>query len=467
MTPSLAKQYTNDGFYARRISYLRLESIAKKFVYGTSNERIVLIPGLRGVGKTTILFQIYLSIKNYLDNNRLIYLSCDNIVKLLNSNLKEVLEVYEKKIVGDAFEKISKKIILLIDEAHYDPSWQDIIKSIYDRTKNILIIVSGSSSIAIETTSDLARRSIVERIFPLNFLEYLILKKKIYPLKDASSKIKEAIFLSNNLDESYKILVEVHQELLNKFFTKIPNLESEMINYLVHGGFPFTSNSDKEEITFSKIISIIEKIVYQDIIAFYPAYKGLITKIFPILYVISESSDKISYENLAKYLDSTTKSLIYEVLQALEKAGLVQAITIEGSAMKVMRNSMKFYFPSPTIRASLLWGIGRFNKESKIVGLLLETAVFNTLYKIKEYQKNIIQEIYYSENPGEADFKVISKNRKIIIECGWGNKDQSQINKTNAINQSKTSFIISNVKTPLIDKKNNLIYVPKEMFLLI
>jgi len=108
-----------------------------------------------------------------------IYLSCDNLTKQMNSNLKESIEVYENKIISEPFEKTNKKIILLIDEAHYDEGWQDTVKNVFDRTKNVLVFVSGSCSIAIETNTDLARRMYIERIHPLNFPEYLLLKKEL------------------------------------------------------------------------------------------------------------------------------------------------------------------------------------------------------------------------------------------------------------------------------------------------
>ena len=57
LLPSLAKQYTQGK--AMRISFLKLRSIADKFIKTGVSERIVLMPGLRGVGKTTLLFQIY------------------------------------------------------------------------------------------------------------------------------------------------------------------------------------------------------------------------------------------------------------------------------------------------------------------------------------------------------------------------------------------------------------------------
>ena len=148
LLPSLSKQYTSGKL--TRISFLKLKSITEKFLQTDSGERLVLMPGLRGVGKTTLLFQTYENIKRLKNETEIIYLSCDNLVKQLNSNLLEIIEIYEKKIISEAFETIKRKIILLIDEAHYDENWQVAVKNIFDRAKNVLIIVSGLMPSAIK-----------------------------------------------------------------------------------------------------------------------------------------------------------------------------------------------------------------------------------------------------------------------------------------------------------------------------
>jgi len=463
LLPSLSSQYTLGNY--SRISFLKIKSLADSFIQNKEGERIILMPGLRGVGKTTLLFQLYEHIKANLGRNNLIYLSCDIINKQLNSSLQEVLEIYENKILGKPVESLTEKTVILIDEAHYDENWQAVVKGIYDRSKNILMVVSGSCSIAIEISPDLTRRMHTERIHPLNFIEYLLLKKGIFPIKDMASKIREALFNNDDLDYALKELSLINEEVIRKLRTKIPNLEIELENFLSMGGFPFTLRIQKEEIILGKIVSVLDKVIYQDIITFYPSCRGVLEKIFPILHVMAEASDKVNYESLLRFIPGSSKSIVSEVLDALEKAGVIGDIGVEGSAAKIARNSSKFYFASPTIRAALLWMIGKFSRDSKILGLLLENAVFNTLKKIKIYNPNLIQEIYYTDSPGEPDFKVLNAGKIMIIEAGWGDKRISQLKKSKSQND-KFSVMVSNTKSPSIDKANNIIFVPKELFLL-
>jgi len=63
--------------------------------------RFIVMPGLRGVGKTTILFQLYdylLSGKN-IDYDNILYLTMDEIKKLYNYDLLEIVDIFLSSIV--------------------------------------------------------------------------------------------------------------------------------------------------------------------------------------------------------------------------------------------------------------------------------------------------------------------------------------------------------------------------------
>lgn len=463
LLPSLANQKISG--HNTRISFLKLNQVLKNFIISEKEtERVILMPGLRGIGKTTLLFQLYDEIKSSLKPNNIIYLSCDVITKQFNSNLQEVVEVYEKKIIRNSFETLTEKIVILIDEAHYDENWQSTVKSIFDRSKNVFVIVSGSSSIGLEISSDLTRRTHIERIYPLNFIEYLLLKKNVYPVRDLTAKLKEALFKTDDIEESFNLLSAINGQVITKLKTKLPNLRLEVENFLSTGGFPFTLPLPKEELVFGKINSVMEKIIYQDIVTFYPSCKGIVDKIFPILHIMAEASDRVSYESLLKFIPESSKSTVSEIIDALSTSGLIDTVTIEGSAAKMARNSYKYYFASPTIRCSLLWSIGKFARDSKNFGLLLENAVYNTLKKTKTYQPNLIQNISYLEE-GKPDFKITSGGKKMLIESGWGEKSAEQIKKEMKP-EYKFSLIVSNVASPRLDKENKIIYLPLELFLL-
>ena len=80
------------------------------------------MPGLRGVGKTTILYQIYeylLKTKN-INQNQILYISCDNINKITKCDILETIEFYLEEFHHITPRTLKKELFLLIDESHFD-----------------------------------------------------------------------------------------------------------------------------------------------------------------------------------------------------------------------------------------------------------------------------------------------------------------------------------------------------------
>jgi hypothetical protein len=54
----------DNGLYPRRYGCYRIEKYIKDFLLGKKESRWVIVPGLRGVGKTTILAQLFFYFKS-------------------------------------------------------------------------------------------------------------------------------------------------------------------------------------------------------------------------------------------------------------------------------------------------------------------------------------------------------------------------------------------------------------------
>ena len=168
--------------YPQRHIYKKLERHLDDFLSGKTEQRWIIVPGLRGVGKTTVLSQLFLKLQPRFDALRTLYVSLDEATGLLNSNLVEILEAYES-ILGESFERAKKPIFLFIDEVQYDPKWGLALKSLYDRTKQVFIFCTGSSAVSLQTNPDVYRRVVVEKLYPLSFPEYQMLRQGIFPAK--------------------------------------------------------------------------------------------------------------------------------------------------------------------------------------------------------------------------------------------------------------------------------------------
>ena len=185
-------QDQRDQKYLTRNIYIKIKKYIDDFLAGKQEIRMVAVPGLRGVGKTTLLAQIFFYLYPRSSEN-ILYLSVDELVNILESDLYSALEEYEK-ILGNVFERSNKKIFILIDEIHYDKKWPGLLKSIFDRSKNVFILCAGSSALSLETKSaDIARRVVFEKLCPMDFTEYLLLKSQSLHLEYKETKIKSPI----------------------------------------------------------------------------------------------------------------------------------------------------------------------------------------------------------------------------------------------------------------------------------
>jgi len=172
----LLRTYTQDeqgNKYLTRNMYIRVQKLINDFIAGEKEVRIVSVPGLRGVGKTTLLAQLYLTYFPRFAKDML-YVSADQVVNELGSDLYTVLEEYQK-ITGVAIEKLDHDVFLFIDEIHFDKKWTSVLKTLYDRSKRVFVVCTGSSALSLQSTTDLARRVVFEKLYPMNFTEYMLL----------------------------------------------------------------------------------------------------------------------------------------------------------------------------------------------------------------------------------------------------------------------------------------------------
>ena len=183
--PALAKEHTKDIFTERAL-LLRMMKFANSFWEGRGGDaRIIILYGLRGIGKSTILYQMYSRLLNgnftgevnppkAVSQKNILYLSVDQA--MLSAQAKSESIIYDaakhfcEQIHNQKLEALDKKLFFLIDEAQFDKNWAVAAKSLFDASKNIFIVITGSSALALSLDTDTARRSIKEPLFPLIFI---------------------------------------------------------------------------------------------------------------------------------------------------------------------------------------------------------------------------------------------------------------------------------------------------------
>ena len=134
---------------------------------------IVLMTGLRRVGKTTLMYQLIGRLLETVESRRIFYVSLDNIA-LKDHSILEIVDEYRKiHSLGHA-----DFVYLFLDEVHTKEDYEIQLKNIYDMG-NAKIYASGSASLDIIMKSPyLTGRQRLIRVSPLNFREFLIFKGK-------------------------------------------------------------------------------------------------------------------------------------------------------------------------------------------------------------------------------------------------------------------------------------------------
>ncbi|RLF85063.1 ATP-binding protein, partial [Thermococci archaeon] len=126
----------------RRFEYAR--GLRRRFIFEELQGKVnsfmregkcatVLLPGLRGTGKTTLLAQLYFYTHSM--TSEMIYLPVDEL-RLLGFTLIEGVERYLEIFRPE-------RSVLLLDEVQYDEKWPLTLKVLNDR-KQFLIIATGS-----------------------------------------------------------------------------------------------------------------------------------------------------------------------------------------------------------------------------------------------------------------------------------------------------------------------------------
>ena len=460
--PEMAKKMTEENGvpFNYRALYFRLKKRIDDFLKG-SQERLIIMPGLRGVGKTTLLFQLYnyLTKKKKIAKEKVLLLFADELKKYFGIGISEAVRVFTEDILKTDLSLLKERLFILIDEAHFDKEWDLGVKIIYDRSKNVFVLVTGSSALSMEMGADVARRCIKEPLFPLNFSEYLILKHNFFPEKNAGSVLRNLIF--NYSENILKEAARLWDRTKIKSIRKNIDLDKEYEYFLVKGGFPFGLTIE-EKAVYEKINGMIDRIVEKDIMSlksFSSETRNLITRI--IYFLATQKPGGVSDAKLSERFGASSR-LIREILEILEKTHLIFSVKPYGSSGKLTRKPWKYYFLSPSINAAIRYKLGILDIfDRNMLGVLAENFVASTFFKIKETTYEF--GIFYDPEKGGVDF-LIQKgiNEKIPVEVAIGKKEKTQIKK--AINKYKAKYgvIISNIDD--VKNENNIIYVPLTFF---
>lgn len=339
------------------------------------NNRLNVIVGARGTGKTTLMLQ-YIK-ENLMDKtDEVLYTSLDDLY-FSKTNLVDFAGEFVKR--GGKY--------LFLDEVHKYKNWSQELKSSYDYYPELKMVVTGSSALDIfKGKADLSRRAILYRLNGLSFREYIEFKYGIsFPvltLDEVFGNPSKPILTILQEVKPIKLFEEYIQWGYYPFFSEglpeYPIRIKQIVNHVLDVDLPSVENIDFNAIHHLRILlSVLSEMV---------PFKPNIVKL--------SKQVGISRETLVRYL---------YLLERADLIMLLQTGTKGNSKMNkpekiYLNNTNQFYALSP----------GHANP-----GSIRETFFLN--------QTREKHDVGYAQS---GDFVI---DGKFTVEVGGKNKPQKQI----------------------------------------
>lgn len=371
--------------------------IYKKIKKYVSTKQVIVITGMRRVGKTTILKQLLSEVKSknkaYFDLEKL----SDRGVFDQKNYDNIILDLEGKGI------DIKKKIYLAIDEIQFLPNITSVIKYLYDHY-NIKFFVTGSSSYYLKNlfTQSLAGRKIVFEMFPLDFGEFLTFKEVFYKEKN--------LFNGRFSEFEYERLRFYYEEFIN------------------FGGFPEVVLAKKEELKKELLNDIISSYVNIDIKSLSDFRKD--KEIYSLIKMLaSRVGTRLDYNKLSS-LTGLSRHTVEEYMDFFEKTYLICRVPVfTNNTDREIVKAKKVYFCDN--------GLVDILAENSS-GSKFENSFFNQVRHIGDVR-------YYALKDGsEIDFIL---DKKIALEL------KESPTKTDLNNLARLSKIAGIKKYSLVGRK--------------
>lgn len=439
--------------------FVSIQSYFDQFLDGKKSYRWIALTGLRGAGKTTVMYQLYYARKN-IDGYFLI-LSVDEITQTLGSNINEVISAFEETI-GRPITNLDKPLFLFLDEVQYDEKWGVTLKSIYDRSQNVFIFSTGSAAALINSNPDIARRAIYEKIYPLSFTEFIKIKYTKFEVKGLAQELRDAIFFSNSAQEVYEKLKQKEKKM-NEYYLGISRLDFE--NYLHYGSLPFMIALDNEALVYDQINKSLDRVINKDIPQMRSLGSEIVSLTPAILYAVADM-DAFNFSTLSKKF-GISRPKVAEIFSVLEQTEILHRIYPQGSHFnQVTQKPSKYLFSSPAFRAMYYKTIGNTITEQNARGKLLEDLVGMYLYRLCD--KKPLYSLTYDSAQGGADFIFTIGKNKIVIEVGVNKKEYGQVIQTaSKVNATYGIIISEHAEEIEYNHENNILKIPLRYFILI
>ena len=369
-----------------------------------ADRRIIVLTGMRRVGKTTtlrwLLDQVPSANKIYLDLERL-----DLRAVFQETNYDLVVNYLRNRGLD-----ITQPMTVALDEIQYAPNLPSVVKVLYDEYR-IKFILTGSSSYYLKHyfSESMAGRKVVFEMFPLGFGEFLDFRGVPYRLR---SSLEEMQF------DHYEF------ERLKSYYDE----------FILYGGLPDIVLENKPETKREILQDIFSSYINIDVRAMADFKKiGELQQLLRILAL--RVGNKLDYTKLSQVVGISRPTLM-EYLEFLEKTYVIHRLPAFAGPDKAASLGKKLYFYDNGI-ASIL--------AQSSEGALFENAIFNQLHQYGQLA-------YLAKgNEYEVDFILTqADNTPTALEVKYHPvaSDQHKVKRIAQQHQIANSWVVGRYPTP-------------------
>ncbi|OGG12814.1 hypothetical protein A3D77_07195 [Candidatus Gottesmanbacteria bacterium RIFCSPHIGHO2_02_FULL_39_11] len=391
--------------------------------------QIVSIIGMRQVGKSTLMRQV---IKNLLDSGvdpkTILYISFDDPFVRVKYDKKKIfdiiVEIFLQGLIQEDLDVYKGTLYFFLDEIHQLPNWEKTLKTYYDRSFPIRYMVSGSSSIQLQSKN---KESLLGRIseyvlWPFSFREYL----EFHENKDKQIQgvIQEAreVFTKYNTTFDIHTIYESLQDLYKKAFvwSKQP-IQSNLQKFIVCGGFP-RAWQQLDFISRQRILweQHVGKVIFEDLVQVANIRKPRDLE-FLFTYIIENNGKEVKlgemkhnlnihWETLDRYLSYLIRTFLIFRVERTKTKRLLQ---------KRRSGNVKFYLTDVALRNAFYNRTEDVFFDSEEMSFIAENLVCTAIERWLRGPKKEEQVSFYKDRSGEVDFIFKGPNNITPIEVKW------------------------------------------------
>ena len=367
--------------FSKNIVYLVI--MIKRALFQKLNEKFnkgkaIVLLGPRQVGKTTL-------INTCLEGQDFLFLNGDD---------PEIRNLLENTGISKLRLIIGKNTLIFIDEAQRIKDIGLIAKMIIDQFKEVQLIVSGSSALEINqsTQEPLTGRKFEYQLFPISWEEF----------------------------ENHVGYLEANTQLEER---------------LIYGMYPDVINNRSEAGEILK--QLTTSYLYKDVLSITGIKKPeLLDKLLKALAL--QVGSEVSYNELANLLQ-IDKTTVSKYIDLLEKAYIVFRLNSYSSNQRnEIKNNRKIYFYDNGIRNMIINNLNPLELRTD-KGALWENFLISERLKLQQYNQLYTNNYFWrTVQKQEIDFVEETNGQVTAYEFKWNSKGKAKIpavflNQYNAI----------------------------------